>query len=165
MERMKFILAIDQGTTNTKVLLLDHTGAVRARASRPLAITYPKPGWVAAMRQDAPISTTPVLLADGGASSNNQLMQFQADIPGCPVVRSSSTDLSAIGAAWLAGLATGHWSSLEEVERLPRQTERFEPRMSESQRASLLGGWQDALRRTMSSLGAQPEASLSESRG
>jgi glycerol kinase len=142
-------------------------GATAAHAARATldSIAYQVRDVFEAMRQDAAISTTPVLLADGGASSNNQLMQFQADILGCPVVRSSSADLSATGAAWLAGLATGYWSSLEEIEALPRQTERFEPRMSESCRAGLIGGWQDALGRAMSSGGAQPAAAFSGSRG
>jgi glycerol kinase len=102
-----------------------------------------------AMRQDAAIPAR-ALLADGGASNNDGLMQFQADILGCPVVRSSSADLSAVGAAWLAGLATGTWGSLEELERLPRETDRFEPRMAQSRRGELLCGWQDALGRTVS---------------
>jgi len=142
-------------------------GATAAHAARAAvdSIAYQVRDVFEAMRQDAAISITPVLLADGGASGNNQLMQFQADILGCPVVRSSSADLSAIGAAWLAGLATGYWSSLEDIERLPRQTEHFEPRMSESQRTGLIGGWRDALRRAMSSRRAQPEAALSGSRG
>jgi glycerol kinase len=102
-----------------------------------------------AMRQDAAIPL-PALFADGGASRNDRLMQFQADILGCPVVRSSSADLSAIGAAWLAGLATGYWRSLEELEALPRDTTRFEPKMSESRRTELLQGWCEALARTRS---------------
>ena len=57
------------------------------------------------------------LLADGGASRNDDLMQFQADILGCPVVRSDSTDLSARGAAWLAGLAVGIWPSTRRARR------------------------------------------------
>ena len=97
-----------------------------------------------ALRQDsgAPLCE---LLADGGASRNNNLMQFQADILGCPVVRSSSTDLSAIGAAWLAGLAVGFWRSHDELAALPQPTDRFEPAMTSSRREDLLAGWQNAL--------------------
>ena len=92
----------------------------------------------------------PALFADGGASRNDGLMQFQADILGYPVIRNSSTDLSAIGAAWMAGLATGYWSSLDELETLPRDVFRFEPRMDASCRGRLVDGWRDALSRSMS---------------
>lgn len=102
-----------------------------------------------ALRRDAAFCA-PALFADGGASRNNRLMQFQADILGCPVIRSSSADLSAMGAAWLAGLAIGYWKSLEELERLPRETARFEPAMTESDRADLIEGWRDALGRSRS---------------
>jgi glycerol kinase len=91
----------------------------------------------------------PALLADGGASQNDLLMQFQADILGRPVVRSASPDVSAMGAAWLAGLAAGVWSSLEELAALPRPVERFEPRMNDAERARLYSGWLDAVSRAV----------------
>ncbi len=87
------------------------------------------------------------LLADGGAAGNDLLMQFQADVLGCPVVRDRSGDLSARGAAWLAGLATGVWGGLDELARLPRLTDRFTPRMPDGERTRLYDGWQDALAR------------------
>lgn len=90
-----------------------------------------------------------VLLADGGASQNDLLMQFQADLIGCPVLRSSSTDVSALGAAYLAGLAVGVWTSEAEIAALPRSQERFEPRMGEAQRAALYSGWQAAVARAV----------------
>jgi glycerol kinase len=92
----------------------------------------------------------PRLLADGGATRNDQLMQFQADVLDCPVVRDRSTDLSAAGAAWLAGLAIGFWDSRDELERLPRALDRFEPRMAESDREPRLAGWRDAVARARS---------------
>jgi glycerol kinase len=107
-----------------------------------------------AMCEDAgPLSA---LLADGGASHNDALMQFQADILGVPVIRPSSTDLSALGAAWLAGLAVGMWRDVKELSQLPRQIWRFEPEMARDQRERLYAGWRDAVRRTRS------EASLQE---
>jgi len=102
-----------------------------------------------AMRKDAGIPL-PALLADGGASRNDLLMQFQADILGCPVIRSNSADLSAQGAAWLAGLAVGYWSSLDELRGLPLETGRFDPRLLPATRAELLAGWCDALSRAVS---------------
>ena len=95
----------------------------------------------------------PVLHADGGASRNDTLMQFQADILGCPVVRSSSVDLSAQGAGWMAGLAVGFWSSLDELAALPAQVECFTPSMPASRREQLLDGWSEALHRATSSHG------------
>jgi glycerol kinase len=89
-----------------------------------------------------------VLLVDGGPTRNEQLMGFQADILGVPVQRNDTTELSAMGAAYLAGLAEGVWSSTEQIAALPRSVERFEPTMSERTRAGLIEGWQDAVART-----------------
>ena len=126
-------------------------GATAAHVARATldSIAYQVRDVFEALRQDAALPTT-ALFADGGASRNNLLMQFQADILACPVIRSSSADLSAIGAAWLAGLAVGYWKSLEELEALPRETARFEPKMSDGHRARLVAGWHEALRRSMS---------------
>jgi glycerol kinase len=76
-------------------------------------------------------------------------MQFQADILGRPVVRRNSEDLSAIGAAWLAGLAVGLWCSLEELEALPGSQRQFVPRMPESERERRHSGWLDAVHRAL----------------
>ncbi|MGA8658922.1 MAG: glycerol kinase GlpK [Chthoniobacterales bacterium] len=99
-----------------------------------------------AMQEDAGIALQS-LLADGGATRNDQLMQFQADLLGCPVLRNSSPDVSALGAAFMAGLATGIWSGLDEIAALPREFDRFEPKMTESRRAELSLGWQLAIAR------------------
>jgi glycerol kinase len=99
-----------------------------------------------AMQEDAGIALRS-LLADGGAARNEQLMQFQADILGCAVLRNSSPDVSALGAGFLAGLATGTWSDLNEIAALPREFDRFEPKMTESRRAELHLGWQVAVAR------------------
>lgn len=90
------------------------------------------------------------LLADGGASQNDLLMQFQADILHVPVIRSASADLSALGAAWLAGLAVGVWRDFDELSRLPRTTLRFEPAMNNDRRDALYAGWRDAVSRARS---------------
>lgn len=88
-----------------------------------------------------------LLMADGGACRNDALMQFQADLLDRPILRDRSTDLSALGAAYLAGLATGIWRGTAEIERLPRETDRFEPVMAASRRAELYEGWQCAVHR------------------
>lgn len=89
------------------------------------------------------------LLADGGGSSNDALMQFQADILGCPVLRCTSPDVSALGAAYLAGLAVGLWQSEKEIAALPRERDRFEPRLSSSEREKLYAGWRQAVDRAL----------------
>jgi glycerol kinase len=88
-----------------------------------------------------------VLLADGGASRNAMLMQFQADIIGRPILRSASAEASPLGAAYLAGLAVGIWQTVDEISQLPRPRERFEPRISMQERAALYAGWQTAVAR------------------
>jgi glycerol kinase len=90
-----------------------------------------------------------LLLADGGGSRNSHLMQFQADMIGCPVLRNNSTYLSALGAAYLAGLTVGLWSSQEEIAALPQSLDRFEPRLSDGERAALYEGWRKAIARTV----------------
>ncbi|MFN8446544.1 MAG: glycerol kinase GlpK [Caldilineaceae bacterium] len=100
------------------------------------------------MRAEAGVELQ-TLLVDGGGSRNQLLMQFQADILGCPVQRNLSVDVAAVGAAYLAGLATGLWQSEAEVAALPRVHDRFEPKMAESQRLALYAGWQAAMARTL----------------
>lgn len=86
------------------------------------------------------------LRADGGPSRNDALMQFQSDMIGRRVVRDGSTDLSALGVAYLAGLGAGLWT-LEEISALPRQTEAFEPKMGRDEARRLRSGWRAALAR------------------
>jgi len=93
----------------------------------------------------APLRT---LLADGGASRNDLLMQFQADILNRPVLRSTSTDISPLGAAFLAGLFVGLWAGEKEIESLVPPRDRFEPQMSPDQRETLYAGWKEAVART-----------------
>ena len=115
-------------------LTLGTTPAHVARAGLE-AIAFQVGDVLEAMRTDG--GADPIeLLADGGATGNDTLMQFQADVIGCPVIRNRSTDLSACGAAWLCGLAVGVWGSLETLRSLPRCTDRFEPRMNERERVS-----------------------------
>jgi glycerol kinase len=98
-----------------------------------------------------------VLLADGGASRNRTLMQFQADILGRPVLQNVSADVSALGAVYLAGLATGQRQSLDEIAQLPRLQTRFEPQMAAHDREALYAGWQMAVARAL--LGSKPTPS------
>ncbi|MBM3775984.1 MAG: glycerol kinase GlpK [Acidobacteria bacterium] len=85
------------------------------------------------------------LRVDGGAAVNNFLMQFQADILGCPLVRPADIETTALGAAFLAGLAAGTWKSVSEVESFWRVERRFEPRLDRSTRERLFGEWKHAV--------------------
>jgi glycerol kinase len=86
------------------------------------------------------------LKADGGATANRWLMQFQADVLGCEVVVPEIAETTALGAAYLAGIACGRWT-LEQVGEMWREAARYEPAMAEERRQSLLAGWQRALER------------------
>ena len=86
------------------------------------------------------------LRADGGATANGWLMQFQADVLGVPVLVPEVAETTALGAAYLAGVGAGAWT-LTDVGRSWRERRRYEPRMSADERAGLLGGWSDALAR------------------
>ena len=87
------------------------------------------------------------LRVDGGASVNDLLMQFQADLLGVPVVRPQVTETTALGAAYLAGLATGFWAGPEELRAKRQGDKRFEPRMDAGDRAERRGEWQKAVDR------------------
>lgn len=102
---------------------------------------------VSAMQKDA---TLPLkeLRVDGGAANNNLLMQFQANIMGVPVVRPQVTETTALGAAYLAGLGVGFWSSQEEIAAQWKVERRFEPSMAADERASRLEVWNRAIDRS-----------------
>jgi glycerol kinase len=93
--------------------------------------------------------TTPLaaLRVDGGAAVNNLMMQFQADVLGVPVVRPQVTETTALGAAYLAGLATGFWAGPEELRAKRQNDVRFEPKMAPQERAERRGRWQRAVER------------------
>ncbi|HVC88725.1 MAG TPA: glycerol kinase GlpK [Gaiellaceae bacterium] len=97
------------------------------------------------------------LRVDGGASSNDGLMQLQADLLGCPVVRTNAPDAAALGVAFLGGLAVGLFVDEAEIAALPREWDRFEPKLAESSRDDLLAGW----RLAVSDVAGAREAALS----
>lgn len=100
----------------------------------------------AAMTRDARIPLRE-LRVDGGASRNNLLMQMQADFLGAPVVRPQVTETTALGAAYLAGLATGFWPDAGEIAAQWQADRRFEPRLAETQRVAKLARWREAVER------------------
>lgn len=123
------------------------TAAHLARATLE-AIAYQVRDVFDALQADA-ATDLQVLLADGGASGNPLLMQFQADIIGRPILRNASADASALGTAYLAGLAVGWWQTLDEIAQLPRPQILFKPRMAVSRREALYAGWQSAVARAI----------------
>jgi glycerol kinase len=88
-----------------------------------------------------------VLKADGGAVVNRWLMQFQADVLGAPVVVPEVSETTALGAAYLAGIATGLWTR-EQVGEMWRESARYQPQMGDDERAGLLARWRQALDRS-----------------
>ena len=88
------------------------------------------------------------LQVDGGATANDFLMQFQADLLGIPVRRPEVLETTALGAAYLAGLAVGFWSDRAEIETHWREGRRFEPQMPEARRDELYAGWLSAVERS-----------------
>jgi len=110
------------------------------------SIAYQTREVVEAMTRDSGIKPE-VLRVDGGAARNDFLCQFQADLLGVPVERPATTETTALGAAYLAGLATEFWHSEAELKTQLRIERRFEPRMEASRREELCEGWRRALER------------------
>lgn len=102
---------------------------------------------LAAMQEDSGIKLS-ALKVDGGASMNNFLMQFQADIINAPVHRPSCIETTAMGASYLAGLAVGFWEGTEDVRKNWQISKIFEPEMSEEDRQAKLKGWKKAVSRS-----------------
>jgi len=98
------------------------------------------------MKEDSGIAMDG-LRVDGGASANDMLMQFQADILRVPVVRPMAIETTALGAAYLAGLAVGFWKDRADVSRAWQAERTFEPRMSADEAARRRRRWNEALRR------------------
>lgn len=123
-------------------------GTTRAHIARAAleAIAFQSAEVLEAMARDA-LHPVRELRADGGAAANDLLMQFQADITGVPVIRPAQTETTALGVAYLAGLAVGFWQDAREIEALWRAERIFEPAMSADQRGFLLNQWTRAVGR------------------
>ena len=121
-------------------------GSTRAHLVRATleAIAYQTRELVDAMQADSGASLKE-LRVDGGAAQNDFLMQFQADMLGCRIVRPVDTETTALGAAYLAGLATGVWKDTAEVEQFWRADKVFEPQMDATRREELFAGWKKAI--------------------
>jgi len=110
------------------------------------AIAYQSADLLDAMHKDAGTGLAE-LRVDGGAAKNDLLMQFQADMVGVPVVRPEVTETTALGAAYLAGLATGFWKSTDETAKQWRAERRFEPKMKRADAEALRARWTRAVER------------------
>ena len=122
------------------------TSAHLARAALE-AIAFQSAEVLRAMEADAGLKLTE-LRVDGGATTNNLLMQFQADLLGVPVVRPKVAETTALGAAYLAGLAVGYWRDSRDVAANWQVGRRFEPAMPRDQVAALTAGWDKAVLRS-----------------
>lgn len=127
------VLGVTRGTTKAHY--------VRAALE---SIAYQSRDLLVAMEKDSG-AAIPFIKSDGGASANSFLMQFQADILNKPVILPEVGEVTALGAAYLAGLKTGYWSSQDEVERNWRRKRDFMPRMDDQTREQLLGRWAKAV--------------------
>ena len=125
-------------------------GTTRAHLVRATleSLAYQAYDVITTMQKDAGLAL-PTLKVDGGASANDFLLQFQADLLGCSVVRPKLVETTALGAAYLAGLAVGYWESLTEVEANWKVDRRFEPNPDEKRRQERIAGWHDAVSRTL----------------
>jgi glycerol kinase len=112
------------------------------------AIAYQTVDAINAMTSDSSINILS-LRVDGGATKSEFLMQFQADILGIPIERPKITEMTALGAAYLAGLGVGFWNSLEELEKQWEVEKIYTPSMGEQKRKELYAGWQKAVERSL----------------
>jgi len=129
------MIGITRGTTSGHI----------ARAAVE-SIAYQVADLLEAVQRDSSIPLSE-LRVDGGAATNDLLMQFQADILGVPVVRPAVTETTALGAAYLAGLAVGFWASPEEISKQWRVERRFEPVLRPAQAKTMRARWREAVSR------------------
>ena len=136
----------DMYSRGTLVGITRGTGRAHVVRAALEAIAYQSADLMDAMVRDCGFTPTQ-LQVDGGASANSFLMQFQADIMNVPVVRPQVMETTALGAALLAGLAVGVYSSLADTAQVWHRDLSFEPQMPEHQRKNLLAGWHKAVTR------------------
>lgn len=108
------------------------------------SLAYQTRDVVDTMKHDADVKI-PMLKVDGGASHNNYLMRFQADILGIEIDRAAALETTALGAAFLAGLGVGFWKNIEDIKSIYKTGQIFLPDMNEEERQNLYSGWQEAV--------------------
>lgn len=112
------------------------------------SIAYQSKDVIETMKQEANLQLEQ-LVVDGGATANKFLMQFQSDILNCQIISPKVTETTALGAAYLAGLAIGFWKDQEEIKNLPINSTTYQPQMDQNTREKLYTGWQKAVKATM----------------
>jgi glycerol kinase len=137
----------DPAARGTIVGLTRGTGRAHLARAALEAMAYQTVDAARAMEEACGVPLTE-LRADGGASGNAWLMQFQADVLGVPVVVPEVSETTALGAAYLAGVGCGIWT-LDDVQRSWRERRRYEPVMEVDERESLLSGWHRAVERSL----------------
>lgn len=138
----------DPYARGTLVGLTRGTGRREIARAALEAMAYQTVDVLSAMEKDAGLRLA-ALKVDGGAANNRFLLQFQSDLIGAPVERPPTTEVTALGAAYLAGLATGFWSGLDEIRSIHRESDRFLPSMDAAKRNALLRGWHRAVGSTL----------------
>ncbi|WP_278955545.1 glycerol kinase GlpK [Lactobacillus apis] len=113
------------------------------------SLAYESRDVIDTMHEDTKIDI-PKLKVDGGAANNDYLMQFQADILGTEIEREANLETTALGAAFLAGLAINFWSGLDEIKKIQKVGKTFEPQMSDEEREHLYEGWKSAVKAAQS---------------
>ena len=135
----------NQHTRGTMVGLTRGTTAAHIAKACLDSIAFQTTDVLKAMEADAGIEIKE-LRVDGGATVNNALMQFQSDVLHTTVVRPKVTETTALGAAYLAGLATGYWNSIDELQQQWQVDQKFESTMNDETRTALYEGWLKAVR-------------------
>ncbi|HEY0658699.1 MAG TPA: FGGY-family carbohydrate kinase, partial [Pyrinomonadaceae bacterium] len=124
------------------------TGKAQIARAAIESVCYQTADLIESMRADSGVELKE-LRADGGAARNDSLLQFQADVSRIPVVRSKITETTALGAAYLAGLAVGFWRSKEELAAHWQADKRFEPKMPNKKARELKTKWKEAVKRAL----------------
>lgn len=138
----------DQDARGMIIGLTRGTGQAHIARAALESIAYQTADLLDAMYADSGIKLTE-LRVDGGATKNDSLLQFQADVLQIPVVRSNITETTALGAAYLAGLAAGFWSSKKDLNQYREADKRFDPQISFEKTAGLRAKWQEAVKRAL----------------
>lgn len=138
----------DQDARGLIIGLTRGTGRAHIARAAVESIAFQTADLLSAMNADSHFDLSE-LRVDGGATRNAPLLQFQADILQIPVVRSKTAETTALGAAYLAGLAVGYWKGVEELAEHWESDRRFEPSISQSQAAELREKWHEAVRRSL----------------
>ena len=128
------MLGITRGTTTAHIA----RASIESIALQTMDVLH-------AMNEDAALPIKE-LRVDGGATANNLLMQYQSDVMNCTVIRPKITETTALGAAYLAGLAIGFWKDTNEIENYWEAEKTFEPAMNEEKRQNEFHQWKKAIR-------------------